>query len=693
MPTIKPSERPGIATAPERLEKAMRESTERGRLEREFEVLGELGHGGMGTVFRARDIRLCRDVAVKVLSPSLRLDRTSTRRFAIEAQIAAQREQPNILPFYTLSCDESGQPGIVMRLVDGESLREYLDACGASHEACVAEPRDLASRLERFLKVCDAVEYAHARGVVHRDLKPENVLLGSHNEVYVVDWGLAKLLEPDEAVSEESAKLTENGHTVGSPLYMSPEQANGGRETIGAASDQYALGLLLQELATLESPRRWVSRREAVRSAARNERAPFEHRFGLRLPRSLGAIIAKATAAAPEARYASVADLARDVRHFARGDEVNARPDAHWFRIWRYLRRRPGLVLGTLLSLALIASAATTIATSRELSARARAEKQAQRMSALTAQVGRVVSAIDARVARVDLVVEGMATASAAALDRLPALPPDPWSPEDLAKDAALTKFVARYRQQVTFAHTAMVLSPSVPLPDALVARSGDFAKLLGRAAVRAAGDDEALSLDADEQRSIAREQSPVLWTTIAFKEGVLFVYPANTFFPVDYDARKRPWYTLAASGRSHRWGSPYPDVTNGALLVACSAPMFDAADHFVGAAAMHLSLDELLSRIALPAVEGFRESAVLDERGEIVFSTSERGRLLDAGVHENRTLSRRPFAIDDVRLAVTRGSRDGSARSGDAIVVYQRMASFDWWLAVTFAAASYEAP
>jgi hypothetical protein len=226
-----------------------------------------------------------------------------------------------------------------------------------------------------------------------------------------------------------------------------------------------------------------------------------------------------------------------------------------------------------------------------------------------------------------------------------------------------------------------------------LVARSGDFERLLTRSAVRASGDDEALSLGISVQRTIARDRSPVLWTTLAFEEGVLFVYPGNTFFPADYDVRKRAWYTLVSGGRSHKCGSPYPDATSGAFLVPCSVPMYDSSDRFIGVAAMQLALDELLSRIALDGLDGFRDSAVLDERGDVVFSTAERGQRLAAGVHGNRVLDRWPFPVPAVRAAVARGSHDGSVRSGDTIVVYQRLGSFDWWLASTFVTSGYEEP
>jgi len=189
------------------------------------------------------------------------------------------------------------------------------------------------------------------------------------------------------------------------------------------------------------------------------------------------------------------------------------------------------------------------------------------------------------------------------------------------------------------------------------------------------------------------RERSGLQWVDLEFENGVLFVFPGNAFFPADYDVRKRPWYTLVAGARGHRWGSPHIDATSGAFIIPCAAPIFDAANKFIGVANVHMALDDLLARIALDDAEGFRESAVLDDHGDVVFSTTERGRNLGTGTHENRTLERTPFAAAAVRDRIAAGARDGLVREGDRIVVFQRFGSFPWTLAVTFSAGAYDRP
>jgi serine/threonine-protein kinase len=691
MPSSRPPSAPRIVVAPERVERALRAVEERGRLEREFEVRGDLGAGGMGAVLRARDLRLCRDVAVKVLAPALRFDHSSTRRFVMEAQVVAQLEHPNIVPFYALACDDSGKPGFVMRLIGGESFRHYLDAAARSAEMSEREPHDLPSRLERFLKACDALEYAHARGVIHRDLKPENIMLGAHNEVYVVDWGLAKLLDSDERDSEEIGDLTAVGRTVGTPMYIAPEQARGERAQVGPASDQYALGLILQETATLRAPRRGDRRETLMRAAARGEKARFRHKFDDKIPPALRAIVAKSTAPKPADRYSSVAEFARDVRHFTRGEEVHAFPDSSVTRLWRRLRKHPELILGVILALTLVASASVTVALTRELSARDRMEAQSRRVASLSAQVARTAAAVDGRAALAEMVLEGIATAATTEIQRPATLPDDHISPADLAKDEGATAFLPRYHQRVSFDRAVTVLAPAATEGGSLLAYSGDFERILMHAAVRATGNDAVLGHPRAEQIAEARERASVLWFNLAFETGVSFTYPGNTFFPSDYDPRKRPWYRLVAGGRGRRWGSPHIDATSGALIIPCAVSLYNEANRPLGVAAVHLALDELLARIEIPEAEGFRESSVLDDRGDVVFSSGERGRNLGAGVHENRSLERKPFAFTEVRDQITGGARDGLVRAGDQIVVFQRLASLPWSLAVTFAAAPYD--
>jgi serine/threonine protein kinase len=271
-----------------------------GGLGARYELGAELGRGGMGAVFRARDTELGRDVAVKVLAEGVH-DAELAERLWREAAIAAGLEHPGIVPVYDVGTLADGRPFYVMRLVGGTRLDRLI----------VSEaPR--AQRLEVFLRICEAVAYAHAHGIVHRDLKPENVFVGPFGEVQVLDFGVAKRLGDAPmaagAAGAERPRPTPGtwpGTIIGTPGWMAPEQARGEPE-VDARADVHALGTLLEALLT---------------------RPASDPLHGERVPRALRAIAAKARSEAREARYARAEDLARDVRRFQAGEAVSALPE------------------------------------------------------------------------------------------------------------------------------------------------------------------------------------------------------------------------------------------------------------------------------------------------------------------------------------------------------------------------------
>lgn len=226
----------------------------------------EVGRGGMGLVLRGTDIKLRRELAIKVtrqrhdeLPPAL------LARFIEEAQITAQLEHPNVVPIHDLGLDPEGRAYFSMKLVRGQSLEAILEKRRAGHTATRSE-FGLRRLLDVFLQVCQAVEYAHARGVIHRDLKPANVMVGDFGEVLVMDWGVAKLKgRPDRPVdaaaegrevstvrAEHQALETQHGAVIGTPSYMSPEQAKGGN--VDERADLYSLGVMLYEILCGEVP-------------------------------------------------------------------------------------------------------------------------------------------------------------------------------------------------------------------------------------------------------------------------------------------------------------------------------------------------------------------------------------------------------------------------------------------------------
>jgi serine/threonine protein kinase len=316
-----------------------------------YVVLGLAGKGGMGTVHVAKDVDLLRRVALKELASNAGASADARARFIREVQVTAQLDHPHVVPVYSLEVTPGHLPAYAMKLVEGKTFadlfaetRDLLTSGGAD------ERHVLAIRLEHFLKVCDAIAYAHERGVIHRDLKPANLMVGSHNEVYVMDWGLCRLVSapggdagaltglPARSGSTDDS-ATQCGAVVGTPRYMSPEQAQGRHDILDGRSDQYALGLILQELVTLKPAIEGTGMTEVLAHAAEGLRGSVTHVLGYAIPRELVAIVERATAFTPERRYPSVGALADDLRRFLRGDAVEAHPDSPYQALLRYVAR------------------------------------------------------------------------------------------------------------------------------------------------------------------------------------------------------------------------------------------------------------------------------------------------------------------------------------------------------------------
>jgi serine/threonine-protein kinase len=286
----------------------LRDAIDRPHAGERYDVHELLGRGGMGAVYRATDRLLQRNVALKVLPPELE-QQDIVRRLEREARVLASLEHPGIVAVHDAGTLGDGRPFYIMRLVRGRRLDEQ------------ARDEGRGQRLRRFLAVCDAVSFAHSRGVIHRDLKPSNVMVGEFGEVLVLDWGVAKLAGETDLTTPGSGPATAGDHTadgvaVGTPGYMAPEQASGAREAIDARADVYGLGALLRELLGPDG-----------------------------VPAPLRAIVARATASSVAARYPSVDALAADVRAWLDGAAVSAYAEPVWEKVARFYRRNSALIL------------------------------------------------------------------------------------------------------------------------------------------------------------------------------------------------------------------------------------------------------------------------------------------------------------------------------------------------------------
>jgi serine/threonine protein kinase len=288
-----------------------------------YDIIRRIGQGGMGSVYLAVDRELQREVAIKVMrSPAPAAE--AEARMRREAQVIARLEHPGIVPVHDIGRLEDGRVFYVMKWVRGVSLEEY------------AAGRSTGDRLRVFLKVCDAIAFAHDNGVIHRDIKPGNIMVGVFGEVLMLDWGVAKVLDagdtpgtPVPGPISAGDGITQDGAIVGTPGFMAPEQASGNVHLIDQRTDVYALGGILRVLLTDDAT-----------------------------PRPLAAIRDRALEPSPGDRYASVGALSADVLNFLDGQAVSAYPETtveRWRRIFLRFRTPILLILAYLIMRAIIA--------------------------------------------------------------------------------------------------------------------------------------------------------------------------------------------------------------------------------------------------------------------------------------------------------------------------------------------------
>lgn len=324
---------------------------------RRFYVLRTHAEGGLGVISIALDTELHREVALKEIRSERAHESRSRARFLLEAEVTGQLEHPSIVPVYSLGFDEQGRPFYAMRFIGGESL---LEAIKRLHERASARPNgrrrrvmrlELRQLLERFVTVCLAVEYAHKRGVVHRDIKPSNILLGQYGETLLMDWGLAKVLEESsslEVIRVDDSSLAEHVHdgkcedetlpgaVLGTPGFMSPEQAEGRSQDVGPTSDVYSLGATLYTLICGCTPF-GTGGFEEIRRRTMQGTFPAPRKVKRGIPKALNAVVLKAMALRPKDRYLSARALGEDVRRWLADETVTAWAEPFWTPMIRWL--------------------------------------------------------------------------------------------------------------------------------------------------------------------------------------------------------------------------------------------------------------------------------------------------------------------------------------------------------------------
>ena len=663
-----------------------------------YDFLKVVGEGAMGQIHLVSERNLQRHVALKTLREEVISDRIALGRFLNEVQITAQLNHPNIVPIYSLE-DMDGNLAYTMKLVQGKDLKEIVQATQKRVKAQGYSPEthNFERLLDYFLKVCEAIHYAHSKGVIHRDLKPANVMVGPYQEVYVMDWGIARIMggKADETPAKDTVEaaqrvssvnegldLTQTGQILGTPRYMSPEQIRAPSHRLDGRSDVFALGAILYELVTLKTAFRAKSIPEVLKKILTGKYEPLTWPDPDRpVPHELEGIIHKALKVKRAERYASVKEMVEDIQRYRQGQAVLAAPDTPMQALRRAVNTHRQLLLNGMLSLVVISAMVTVGILFKEARDLEAAKYRKDR-------IGELVNDISQRAQNVDrgfLSVQNRVwELNALALQRLDQPTPpqakvylsQAFDPPDLAptqRYGAQTSFdwpivVANASQpQGKYLESAKKLSPLGPYLRSLLLRTGGY---------------WGPRSDAEERKILEEAPLTVLWGTVVLsQENMAFWYPGvdiSAERSQSYQAIERPFYTAAAGKPGVRLAPPYVDATSGELIFAMVSALKHPQKGYIGTAGVDLQPAQLIQRyLNIPAELGVTRIAIVNEQGaEIVVGERNASGELSSQQSDGKQL----LQHSEVREAL-RSGLSGWVEKKNKIWIYYPLPTVSWGL------------
>lgn len=668
----------------------------------DYTVLESIDEGAMGEILIARDNKLNRTVAYKKIHPHVAEIPSYLGRFYMEAQVTAQLQHPNIVPVYGLMSSGSNV-GYAMKLIDGITLKDHIRETQDQYVK-FGEPDEhhtLHARLEHFLKVCDAMHYAHRKGVIHRDLKPLNIMIGPYNEVYVMDWGIAKTVDVDkdtfgdktvmvghEEVNEEDK--TKMGQVMGTPAYMSPEQAEGELDILDHRSDLYSLGLILFELVTFHRAINGKNSDEVMMKARRGTIDP-PPAYGKQedAQEQLLAIVKKATQYMPEDRYATVADFADDIRRFIHGEAIKARPESNKQKIMRWVSHHRKAAVN-IMAFSTIGSFLLIVAVLfLQLQTMKETQSDDLKTNKFITAVSNKSQKIDSQFLKYEGILEGLAIGAKNLLDQGNIDKTPYFTNKTIAvpgKGPEDYKFSDAYGLPISVDYHVYKLAPDVSESSVKTTlqrlnplRHSFKSLMLKSYKENVPPDDDKLAHDI-----IMNGKLPLVWSYIGLEEGIIADYPGKTGYPEAYDPRQRPWYRSSMNHKGISWLKPYIDVGGRGVMLPCTTPLFKNDGEFIGVAGVELTLDYIKKRLMpMYGIDGIEETYLVNDKAEIVVTSTERTQAYAIGTLINSTEDLDIFPNEYVVNKILKGQSGHYFyidRGREKLIAYYKLNSTGWY-------------
>ena len=575
-------------------------------LERNYPPIKDVGKGGQGTISAAEDLQFGRRVAIKSLK---NYENPKARgAFFNEARITAHLEHPAIVPIHNLYVDHENVPHLVMKYVEGKSFRERIAKIKKKYsplswyQICTVERWQRKLRIEHFLRICEAIEYAHNRNIIHRDIKPENIMVGRFGELYVMDWGMACVIPKGQDWVLTSV--------AGTPRYIAPEVLQ--HKPYGKTADIYQLGLLLYEAVLLRRAFPWRDKHIVAERVKAGELSPMVHYFGCHVPATLKRIIRKATALDPLDRYQQVADLTADLRGYLKNEATSVERFPRLARFTRMISRYSAAMLVIFLLVSAVCCGTVILNLHHQVTKKNISEKQDTTLNRIYSSNIRIGIQVEHEIVKVEDSLLALCHEAGARLSHLE-LPNPAYQyyrgTEGFVEEPPGYAYQPTLEKQASFRafgwHVPIdadkipnldgILSTLYPMLPTFVKMTTEHFR------IRKEGQTELEGIDLSEERT------PIVSTLLGFRDDLMFAYPFEGHRDPLYRVSQQKWYVRAIEDVTDRpvWTGPIVDSrVMGRLMLCCSAPVVNDNGVRIGAAVTMLDPASILDLFAQKLAE-----------------------------------------------------------------------------------------